>query len=166
MRCVQQNETAQGNTQESLSAWQADETLIGAWSNYNLTLNLSSVNNSDLDSLLKIDNPAEWEQVLKIRPILTVFNADGTYYSEYRDLKDSIVYRPTGIWKTREDSLYLNQKYPTDYMSAYFFDLQETRVEFRALLDWDQDGRMDDHYQGIQRKQEWPNPDQASLIPK
>ena len=111
---------------------------------------MTTVNNSDTDSLLQINDPFEWKQILGIRPIFTLYNADGTYYSVYRNLKDSIVHQPSGIWKVDGDSLFVNQKYPSDYVTAFHFSIDGSKVEFVGILDWDRDGESDDLYSGIQ----------------
>jgi len=128
--------------------------LVGTWANNSLTVNMNTVNNSDTDSLLQIDDPSQWVQILRMRPILTLYNVDGTYYSVYRNLTDSIVHQPSGIWKVIGDSLLLNQKYPYDYLSTFHFSVDGPKVEFVGILDWDQDGQNDDLYSGIQTRVE------------
>ncbi len=99
--------------------------MIGSWSNQSLNLRHHSVDNTERASLLEISNPTEWAGVLKIRPILAVFNADGTYYSDYRDLEDTLVYRPSGIWKILADTC-ISTKSTLPIMRALFSLIRRT----------------------------------------
>ena len=109
--------------------------------------------NSDTSKTLEVDEQS-WEQRLNGRTISTFFRQDGTYNSIHRDLKDSIVYNPAGLWRVAGDSLFMTDTFPQRGLTyKYKFAIENNIAEFWGIEDFDQDGKEDDQYYGRQRKQ-------------
>lgn len=124
--------------------------LYGEWRNVSMVI--TTAHNTP-DSAVEEYKEENWEKDLKIKPIRTYYNADGTYTSEYRDL-DNIVFNTTsGTWKTQQDSVVLNQIKPEKRSAAYHVKFQsENTATFSALLDWTNNGKKDDLYVGKQQR--------------
>jgi len=95
---------------------------------------------------------SNWEERLHIKPIRTHFEADGTYYSEYRNLQDSIVRRPSGTWSLKGDSLTMSQLQPEPMQMTLQLQIEKDVATFTGLIDFDGDGKTNDLYYGRQRK--------------
>ncbi len=123
--------------------------LEGEWSNVSLYVQQKTVNNTEHDSIL-IVNEGQWDSLLQMKPIRTTYYNNGTYISRYYNLADSLLFESEGKWHFIGDSLYLS----TDEGStAYYFSvLPNNRAGFAAVLDWDNDGYSDDFYDGVQQK--------------
>ena len=126
--------------------------LIGQWRNIGLHVDVHSANGTDKNVVWE-SNESNWEERQKIKPIHTYFNNDNTFYSEYYDLKDSLIYNPSGKWSLNGNKLtFYYQKPKTD--TLYFtVAIKNNIATFYGLLDWDDDGKKDDDYTGTQRKQ-------------
>lgn len=118
--------------------------IIGTWANVSLLVTMKNINKKD--SILEAKE-GEWEQVLKMKPILTTFKSDGSFISEYTDLNESLIKSDSGIWFVRHDSLILEVK---GKESVYHFTIINDRIRFKANLDWDGDGEVDDTYDAVQ----------------
>mgnify|MGYP001044086021 CR=1 FL=1 len=66
----------------------SERRLIGTWANVSLLVTMKQLEMQD--SVLEAKE-GEWEKVLKMKPILTEFRADGTFTSEYTDLKEELI---------------------------------------------------------------------------
>ena len=129
------------------------QSLTGEWRNTYLKVIMNSFKNSDTPRILEV-NEANWEEKLKGKTIRTFYKQDGTYNSEHRNLKDSIVYNPAGRWMVSGDSLYMTDTFPKRGITyRYKFKITADIAEFWGIEDFDQDGREDDGYYGRQRKQ-------------
>lgn len=132
---------------------QASSSIIGEWRNTYLKVIMHSYKNSDTIRIVEA-NENNWEEVLKSKTIRTFFRSDGTYNSEYRNLKDSIFYSPAGKWSVSGDSLFMTDTFPSrEVMYKLKFEIKGNMAEFWSTLDFDQDGKEDDDYYGIQKKQ-------------
>ena len=123
--------------------------LIGEWRNVYLKVIIHHQN--DPVDVLEADS-SNWEAKLKIHPIRTHFNKDGSYYSEYLNLKDSIVRRPTGIWKAKDDSVIITQLTPDKAVYKFKLIINNDHATFNGNIDFNEDGNEDDVYFGIQKK--------------
>jgi hypothetical protein len=135
--------------------------LVGEWRNVSMKVEMPTVNNTDSTSTLDVTE-ANWEQMMQIRTIQTFFKADGTYNSVSTNLNDSIIYNPAGKWSVSGDSILMTDTFPQAGLTyKYRFTLREQDVnskkellaEFWGIEDFDQDGKKDDSYYGVQRKQ-------------
>src|ERR1700759_397234 len=84
--------------------------LIGEWRNVYLKITLHNKNKPSVTTM-EADS-SNWEERLGIKPIRTHYLKDGTYYSEYLNLKDSIIRKTTGNWVIKSDSLFMTQLTP------------------------------------------------------
>ena len=125
--------------------------LIGEWNNVSLKVDINSKNNTDSADVFEAAQP-HWEEKLKIRPIRTFFRADSTWNSAHYNLKDSLVYNPSGKWWIDRDQLVMMQDFPSPDTTSYLLTISRDTATFDALLDWDSDGKKDDHYFGRQVK--------------
>lgn len=124
--------------------------LYGEWRNVSMVITTAHNTTKSAIEEYKEEN---WEKDLKIKPIRTYYNADGTYTSEYRDL-DNIVFNTTsGNWNIKQDSVVLHQTTPEKRSAAYHIKFQgENVATFTALLDWTNNGKNDDLYVGKQQR--------------
>lgn len=127
-----------------------DEDIVGAWENVSLNVKMNTFQNRDTTSYLRAPE-GQWEEVLKIKPIRTVYLKNGEFTSTYRDLSDKVVGESQGKWSIRNDSLIL---VADDVEYAYSVILENGKARFISLQDWDQDGKADDLYDGWQKKVE------------
>ena len=125
------------------------EKLIGEWNNLSIKISMNSKNNSDSNELLEVDRPV-WEQTLKIKPIRTFFRADSSWNAAHYNLKDSLVYNPSGKWWFENDKLIMMQYFPSPDTTAYDLDIKNDTATFEANVDWDRDGKKNDVYFGKQ----------------
>lgn len=129
-----------------------DTRLFGEWRNESLHVEHQTYRGKDLNYVL--DVPAgQWEEKMKIQPIRTNFRPDGNYTSEYRTLSDSLFLRREGTWTATGKRLTMRERFPDkkEYVNEYTID--GNRATFKSTLDFDGDGKSDDQYSGVQRKQ-------------
>jgi hypothetical protein len=119
--------------------------MIGEWRSVSIEIKMHTAFNSDSTRYLRA-NEDNWEQVTKVKPVQTYFKPDGTYYAEYHDLRDSIVYHPSGEWSVKEDSLIVRQLSPKPATLRYRVVIKDDLGEFRSILDFDGDGKADDEF--------------------
>jgi len=127
---------------------QLEEEFIGEWTNVSLKVWVKSYNNSDTSFIVDISED-NWELKMNVKPIVTTIHEDGTYISEFRNSFDSLIYRPKGTWMIDGDSLIME-----DHQDIYKYQIfiDGDLAEFKSLVDWDKDGKADDEYFGVQRK--------------
>lgn len=122
--------------------------LIGKWKNLSIDVKMNSYKGLAEDSLLQV-KPDQWEKILKIKPIITVFNPDGSFTSDYVNPNDSLVFQSTGKWIISGDSLTMIEY---EVPNSYLLEFEGDKAKFSAVLDWDEDGVKDDEYNGVQQK--------------
>lgn len=125
--------------------------LIGEWNNLSIKIDIQSKNNTSANEVFEVNRP-DWESTLKIKPIRTFFRADSTWNSAHYNLKDSLVYDPSGKWWLMGNTLIMAQQLPTRDTNIYQLTITKDTATFICLLDWDQDGKKDDNYVGRQVK--------------
>ena len=138
----QPEETAQ---EPDVKASTLDKQLLGAWSNVSLKVTMAGETS---DSVLQVA-PGQWENVLQIKPIVTVFKDDFTYTSEYTDLDGNVILTRTGEWTVNADSVKMTENGSTN---QYHAQINGDRIEFSGYIDWDEDGQADDLYWGEQQR--------------
>ncbi|MBL7738335.1 MAG: hypothetical protein JNK14_03895 [Chitinophagaceae bacterium] len=137
-----------GEKQVNRSAYQ---TLAGEWNNLFIRVEINSKNNSDSNEIFEVDRP-KWEEKLKIKPIRSFFRADSIWNSAHYNLKDSLVYDPSGKWWVAGDKLTMLQQLPSPDTTVYTFSIKNDTASFECTVDWDMDGKKDDKYFGRQVK--------------
>lgn len=123
--------------------------IIGEWRNVFLKITIHHQNKPT--TTMEADS-SNWDARLGIKPIRTHFKEDGTYYSEYINLKDSIAKRPTGTWNIKGDSLTMNQLTPDKSSYTLHLKIDNNRATFTGVIDFDGEGITNDEYYGIQKK--------------
>jgi len=124
--------------------------LVGEWYNRYLRVDLNGP--SGARQTMEADS-TNWEQRLHIKPIHTFFLADGSYYSEYRNLQDSLVRKSTGSWTIdKSDTLVMMEKTPETNTMRLKLTIQGRQATFSGLIDFDGEGKANDVYYGIQQK--------------
>ncbi|WP_160143753.1 hypothetical protein [Chryseolinea soli] len=123
--------------------------LVGEWRNVYLNVTMPTVGSSD-SSMTTVCDSSNWEAMLHIKPIHTFFNKDGTYRSEYYTLNDSLFRKSAGTWHVSNDTLIMNESDGVTYKLRT--TIKNNLAEFDGMLDFDADGKADDHYVGRQRK--------------
>ncbi|MEQ8359419.1 MAG: hypothetical protein RH860_08025 [Cytophagales bacterium] len=89
---------------------------------------------------------------MKIRPIRTFFNEDGSFNSEHYNLLDSLVLNPEGTWSATEDEIVMITVRPFNDTTSCSYSVVDGIATFGCWVDWDEDGEKDDWYLGEQRK--------------
>ena len=129
----------------------SETSILGSWENVGVEVYTHSKKDSNMEVILNVSEE-NWEKEMKFKPIVTTFNDDHTYISEYRNLEDSVFRVVKGTWELMGDSLYLDQTIPSWESYAYKFSLKNGLAVFESILDWDGDGVKDEKYLGTQRK--------------
>lgn len=127
---------------------QLEQDILGEWANVSMRVWVKTYNNSDTSFIVDITEE-NWELKMNIKPIITTIYEDGTYTSEFRNSFDSLIYMPEGSWFIDGDTLIM-QDHQDVYRYQIFID--GDLAEFKSKIDWDKDGKADDEYFGIQRK--------------
>jgi len=129
-----------------------EKQLLGEWRSSSLKLTMNTFNNKDTTRVFEV-NENNWEKKMNIRPIKTIYFGDGTYYTEHRNLHDSLIYDPAGSWKILGDTIILRDTIPNKGLPyKYKIVINNDHVEFTGIEDCDNDGKADDNYYGVQRK--------------
>lgn len=127
----------------SMSDKISENKLIGTWKNLSLEVKVA-----DPDTIMSVPE-GEWERILRIKPIRTVFSPDYTYVSTYRHLNDSIFMESRGAWILKGDSLMMVYHGDSTWYKVQF---DGEVAEFTGYVDWDEDQLKDDLYFGRQQK--------------
>ena len=145
-----ENATAQPATKDQQGKDQLTKALIGEW--FNRYVRIDIVGPAGEKKTMEADS-TNWEQRLGIKPIHTFFQQDGSYYSEYRDLKDSLVRKTAGQWAvTAGDTLIMWEKQPEQETLKLKLKIEDRTATFSGLIDFDGQGVANDAYYGIQEK--------------
>lgn len=126
------------------------DTLVGKWENESMTVKVNSSRGEEGKDSTIVVKAGEWVERMRIQPIQTTYNEDGTWESNYFDINDKNVFTIKGSWTATEDTLYMQQLSPKKELNIYRYQINGDRVEFLTVIDWDSDGIADDNYQGIQ----------------
>lgn len=123
--------------------------LIGEWRNVYMNI---VVNKKGKPVEVISADSTNWEAILKIHPIRTHFEKNGTCYSEYFNLKDSLIRRTEGIWFLKGNKITINQIIPNRAVYKYQLSINANHATFSGYIDFNEDGKTDDYYYGIQKK--------------
>ena len=125
-----------------------EQNFVGEWINVSMRVWVRTYNQTDTSFIVDI-NEDNWDLKMTVKPIATTVYADGTYISEFRNSFDSLIYQPKGTWMIDGDSLIME-----DHQAVYKYQIfiDGDLAEFKSIVDWDNDGQVDDEYFGIQRK--------------
>ena len=124
--------------------------LTGEWRNQYLKIKLRSAKTDSVE-VVEADT-SNWEAKLQIKPIRTYFIKDGTYHSEYRNLKDSIFRKASGLWAIKGDTLVMTQTQPSHSVLKLHVQIDKQWATFHGMIDFDGEGKLNDEYFGVQKK--------------
>jgi len=124
--------------------------LVGEWRNVYVKIVIKNAKTGSV-ATMEADS-ANWEKRLGIQPIRTHFKSDGSYYSEYRSLKDSVIKRNDGTWFIKGDSLTMAQTSPSKSVLKLHISIKNDHASFHGMIDFDGSGKLDDEYFGVQKK--------------
>ena len=127
--------------------------LIGEWQNTYIKVTMNSFNGITDSVRIMEANSSNWEDVIKMKPISTFFDADGTYHSDHYSLNDTLLFSAMGTWYAVDDTLVLDQTTPNVGIYRFKTEVNNGEATFSALVDFDEDGMIDDTYLGRQQKQ-------------
>jgi hypothetical protein len=134
---------------QSIQTGSLAQQLIGEWRNIYLKAIIHHPNKSPVT--MEADS-TNWEANIGIKPIRTYFKQDGSYYSEYRNLKDSIIRKASGLWSIKGDSIIMNEQSPEKSTLRLQVKIDKDVATFSGIIDLEGDGIADDEYYGKQRK--------------
>jgi hypothetical protein len=137
-------------TKNSLQQPGIRQQLIGEWRNIALRIK-RNIKDQVKPAMVEADS-TNWEAKLGIKPIRTHFKTDGSYYSEYFNLKDSLIRRTSGTWIVKNDSLTMTQLVPDKSTTKLHVSIRNNVATFTGIIDFDGNGKLDDDYFGMQRK--------------
>ena len=125
--------------------------LIGEWRNVYVKIRMNIYDKNAQPMIAEADS-SNWETRLQMKPIRTYFKEDNTYYSEYRNLKDSVMRIASGTWSIKDDSLTMLQTKPEASTLKLQVSIKNKHATFSGIIDFAGDGKRDDDYYGIQKK--------------
>ena len=126
-----------------------EKKLIGQWESLSINVEI----NQEGKESRTLDVPkSQWEEKLKIQPIVTTYNADSTYTSVYKSLEGKVITTNKGTWMVKNDYLHLKQVEPKKSNFKYTVEFSGDSALFKGDIAWDLDGVQDDKYEGWQIK--------------
>jgi len=128
-----------------------NENIAGTWSNTLMKMKFESYKNTTKDSTLIVTKD-NWVEILKIQPIKTTFEINGTYKSEYFGSDGKFLQAVSGKYWFQNDSVVLKQLLPKEDFNAYKTKIWGNSISFETNIDFDSDGKKDDYYYGEQEK--------------
>lgn len=81
------------------------------------------------------------------KPVMTVFNADGSYREDTYTLADSLLATKSGFWHYQGDSLYMRLEGAGSKKNAFKATFAGPTLQLICKLDWNGDGLSDDRMQ-------------------
>lgn len=145
--CSSRNSGPEATSTNALS-----DDLIGEWRNTYIKVTMNSVSGAPDSVMVMEADTANWEQVVRLKPIRTFFNEDGSYHSDHYGLNDSLLFSARGTWAVSNDTLTMDQTTPNVATYKFKTAINNDVVTFSGRLDFDEDGAEDDDYIGKQQK--------------
>lgn len=124
------------------------DNIYGTWQYTTLNVKINSLDNSTQDEMFFV-LPDEWSVKQGMTPLVTILNKDNTWENQFYTVPDSTFRVSKGTWKIENDSLIFTSG---DSRIAYSFILKDSLLTIKTILDYDQDGKSDDEYEGVQKK--------------
>lgn len=126
-----------------------NDKLYGVWEGVTFQVSLNSVDNIEDSTAVFEVSEAAWEAKLQVKPVRTIYLPDSTYVQEFRTLQGEIYNTTKGLWNTYGDTIMLLERDATYTYDSKFND--KGWLELRSLVDWDDDGQLDDEYLATHR---------------
>ena len=129
-----------------------EKKMIGEWNSVSLKITMNTFSNRDSTRTFEVTED-HWAKDMNILPVKTVYFGDGTYMAEHRNLNDSVIFNPFGVWKILGDTIVLRDTFPmAGPQYKYKVVIKDNLAEFFGKEDCDNDGTADDDYYGSQRR--------------
>lgn len=122
--------------------------LQGTWQTFQVNV---AINTADGRDTFRTQSFTEetWEQGFGMEPPVYYFQPDQQFRVVNRNLDGEVVGDSRGMWNTFGDTLVLIEAEETN---QYLVKIGNGRAAFRNFQDWDEDGEVDDEYQGLLRQ--------------
>jgi len=120
-----------------------EKSLVGRWENIGLHITVNTYMNTDSTVILDLTED-NLRNGFATKPFVTILRDDGTYLLEIRSKTDSLVNSSSGEWKVDADSLIMHQLKPGLATFTYHVRIFDGTAEFRTMVDYDRDGKVDD----------------------
>ena len=88
---------------------------------------------------------------LSLKPAEIEYGPEGAYLLVFKDYADQIKLRKPGLWMFNHDTLVYMQMDST-VENKYAAVLTDTTMTLKGFIDYDDDGKTDDAYEGFYRK--------------
>jgi hypothetical protein len=121
--------------------------LPGTWEAVSLRVDINTYAGQDTSFLFEVKEE-EWQRRLGVKPVRTVYSTDNKYRQEFYNPNGELSNTVRGVWNVFGDTLMM---IAPDATYQYIVQVADGRSEYRALMDWDNDGEEDDEYLGVQR---------------
>lgn len=121
--------------------------LPGTWEAVSLRVKVNTANGQDSSFVFEVSEE-QWVRRLGVMPVRTYYQPDNKYRQEFYSADGSLANESRGVWNVFGDTLMM---IAPDATYQYTVKLADGRSEYRALVDWDNDGAEDDEYLGVQR---------------
>lgn len=121
---------------------------IGRWKYVSLNVKINSADGTNKDEFFYALK-GDWQQKIGNTPLEIHIKEDGSFESTFYTLPDSNLIESFGAWEVKGDSLIFTEQLSR---SAYQYTLKDSLLTFRGKTDFDQDGKIDDDYVGVQER--------------
>lgn len=128
-----------------------ERSLVGRWENIGLHVTIHTFHNSDSTVVIDLTED-NLRRGFATKPFVTIIHDDGTYTVEIRSQSDSLVAKSSGEWKVESDSLIMKQLNPSPALFVYHVKISGNTAEFRTMVDYDHDGKVDDELLSLSRR--------------
>lgn len=132
-------------TPKSVNGQEGGATIVGAWEAKEIVV--AKDWGSKVEQLLPIPTRADR------KPVVTMFEAKGTFTEQTWAANDSLLQSKSGFWHQHEDSLFLSYAEEGAKRNAYGMELSARELKLDMLVDFDMDGNRDDKVQVIMKRQ-------------
>jgi hypothetical protein len=123
----------------------SSSSFLGSWQATRVYIDLGKVGPEGTKNLVFDPEATAKEQNKK--PLLTVFNADGSYREDTYSLSDSLLTSKSGYWHYQDDSLYMRLEGAGSHKNAFKVTAAGRTLQLVSKLDWNGDGLKDDRMQ-------------------
>ena len=125
-----------------------EKELLGTWETVEIDVQYQTYQSQDT-AFRQTIREADWKQLYGVRPARTEFTPDGKHRRTHQLSTGQIADVTNGLWKAQgPDSLLIIEPNHTLY---YAHELRGDRLVLTGLVDYDQDGAVDDEYRSVMR---------------
>lgn len=135
-------------TQANTAGEDLKTALTGTWQTFQINVAINSADGRDTFRTESLTQEV-WEKTFNMEPPVYYFQTDQKFRRVHRTLAGEVFSQSRGMWNTFGDTLVLIEP---DTTYQYFVRIANGKATFRTFQDWDDDGEIDDEYQGLQRQ--------------